>query len=280
MRLGDTCWWDASWNPVSGCAPKGPGCRNCYAPKQIATLHQAATIKRTVVPLYDGIVDKVNGRYVFNRVARVLRPGHADWNWPLEWPGAERPLLGAGQPSLIFVVDMGDLFFEGHPTSVIDQVVGTIALSEHIGLLVTRRTDRMAQYFADRSAVTLRLWRPRMWLGFSAERQREFDLRWSDMRPLAAAGWTVFVSIAPMLGPVELPADFLMLGDRAWAICSGEQGPHALCRDLDPTWARAVRDQCKAAGVPFFFKQMARKAPIPPDLFIRREFPRVIGHRR
>jgi protein gp37 len=38
---------------------------------------------------------------------------------------------------------------------------------------------------------------------------------------------------------------------------------------MDPDWARNIRDQCKAAGVPFFMKQMAKKAPIPDDLMIR-----------
>jgi protein gp37 len=43
---------------------------------------------------------------------------------------------------------------------------------------------------------------------------------------------------------------------------------------MDPDWGRAVRDQCKAANIAFFMKQMARGAPIPPDLRIR-EFPSV-----
>jgi protein gp37 len=41
---------------------------------------------------------------------------------------------------------------------------------------------------------------------------------------------------------------------------------------MHPNWARAVRDQCRKAGIPFFMKQMAKGAPIPPDLQIR-EFP-------
>ena len=99
------------------------------------------------------------------------------------------------------------------------------------------------------------------------------------MRALAAAGWFVFVSIAPMLGPVTLPPDFLALGQRGWVICSGEQGLHKFCRDLDPRWARALRDQCRESGVPFFMKQMARREanPIPPDLMMTttRQFPAV-----
>jgi protein gp37 len=112
-----------------------------------------------------------------------------------------------------------------------------------------------------------------LWLGFSAERQQEFDTAWLHMRDLAANGWTVFTSIAPMIGPVRLPEDFLQYGDRSWVIISGEQGALRHCRDLDHEWARAVRAQCAGAGVPLFVKQMSSKRPIPPDLFIR-QFPR------
>ena len=93
------------------------------------------------------------------------------------------------------------------------------------------------------------------------------------MRPLAAEGWICFSSIAPMIGPVVLPPDFLALCERGWVICSGEE-KHKNCRQLDADWARGLRDQCASSNTPFFMKQMSRRAPIPPDLFIR-QFPRV-----
>jgi protein gp37 len=169
---------------------------------------------------------------------------------------------------------MADLLHEGRPDEIIDRVCATTALSDHIGQLLTKRPARMADYFAAQSPPTVRRWRPKLWLGFSAERQREFDVRWADMLRLAEAGWFTFVSIAPMLGPVRLPADFLALGSRTWVIVAGEQGPHAMCRDMDPNWARAVREQCAGACIPFFMKQMAKGGPIPPDLQIR-QFPSV-----
>jgi len=55
-----------------------------------------------------------------------------------------------------------------------------------------------------------------------------------------------------------------------WVILGGETGPGA--RLLHPDWVRSVRDQCQAAGVPFFMKQMSKKESIPEDLLIR-EFP-------
>jgi protein gp37 len=170
---------------------------------------------------------------------------------------------------------MSDLFYTDRPNAVIDRVVETISYSSHIGQVLTKRAARMAEYLTTaRSAETLRRWQRHVWCGFSAEDQRRFDERWQLIRALPERGWTVFVSIAPMLGPVRLPDDFLSHGDRVWAICSGEQGPDA--RPMDVAWARAVRDQCSAAGVPFFMLQMAHRAPIPADLLIR-QFPRVPG---
>jgi protein gp37 len=52
-----------------------------------------------------------------------------------------------------------------------------------------------------------------------------------------------------------------------WIVVGGESGPGA--RPMHPDWARSIRDQCAAAGVPFFMKQMTKKSPIPGDLFIR-----------
>jgi protein gp37 len=167
---------------------------------------------------------------------------------------------------------MSDLFLEGRSNEIIGRVCATIALSNHLGLLLTKRTRRMAEYFTAQSPRRVCLWQPQLWLGFSAERQQEFDSRWADVRLLADGGWFIFVSIAPMLAPVRLPAEFLALGQRTWVIVAGEQGPHARCRDMDPMWARVVRDQCAEAGIPFFMKQMAKGAPIPPDLQIR-QFP-------
>jgi protein gp37 len=157
MRAGEDAWWDESWNPVGGCKPVSPGCRNCYAQFQAGTLHQRAGATQRVIPLYDGVTDLVNGKHVFNGKLTVQPPEHDAWRWPLEWPGAVLPVLGPGQPSLIFVVSMADLFHEGRPTAIIDEVVMAITLSPHIGLLLTKRAHVMAKYFAGRRS-SRRLW--------------------------------------------------------------------------------------------------------------------------
>jgi protein gp37 len=75
-----------------------------------------------------------------------------------------------------------------------------------------------------------------------------------------------FVSYEPALGAISPD-----LTGIHWVICGGESGPGA--RPMHPDWARSLRDQCNAAGVAFFMKQMggARKPfePIPDDLMIR-----------
>jgi protein gp37 len=119
-----------------------------------------------------------------------------------------------------------------------------------------------------------RRWLPKLWLCFSAGNQKWFDKRWADIRPLAEAGWFVFVSIAPMLGPVTLPDDFLALGK--WVIVNGEceQITPENCRTMDADWARALLDQCRVANIPFFMRNMHSGAYVPADLQVR-EFPNV-----
>jgi protein gp37 len=266
---GADWWWDVAVNPVGGCEPPSPGCRNCFAPSWAATHTHREDVHRAVIR-------RVNKRWVFNGEATVLPKEHPLWKWLRNWEGVERPKLGHGKPSLIFVGGMADLFYERQPDEIISRVCATVAMSDHIGLLLTKRTARMADYFAALDPRTVMRWQPHLWLGFSAENQEWFDRRWPDMRPLAEAGWMVFVSLAPMIGPVTLPDDFLALGK--WCIVSGEQRvPHTRPRPMKRQWARDVRDQCKATSIPFFLKQMSNGAPIPPDLRKLRQFPECWG---
>lgn len=79
-----------------------------------------------------------------------------------------------------------------------------------------------------------------------------------------------FLSIEPLLGPITLErwlepmgldTDLgLMNPGVDWVIVGGESGPKA--RPMHPDWVRSLRDQCKAAGVPFFFKQWGEWSPI------------------
>lgn len=263
-------WTDATWNPVGGCSITSPACGPCYA----QALAGGPRLRHH--PLYAGTTTPtLKGKPVFNGTLTALPVGHPGWTWPLRWRGAPKPLLGPGKPSLIFLADMSDLFHEDRDLETIDRTVASILYSRHVGQLLTKRPDVMEAYlwelatsgrwlgfvhavigtpnFVAWSATFDAVFLPRLWLGFSAERQREFDERWPAMRELAGRGFTIFCSYEPAMGPLVLPDDFLALGPRAQLIAGGMSGPEA--EPAHPDWFRAVRDQCAVAGGAFFFKQ-------------------------
>jgi protein gp37 len=132
----------------------------------------------------------------------------------------------------------------------------------------------MADYFTALDSRTAKRWQPKLWLGFSAERQKLFNQRWADLRPLAEVGWFVYVALSPLLESVTLPPDFLALGK--WVVVYGEcnRWEPERCRPMEADWARVIREQCRAAGIPFFIRGMHTGTCVPPDLHVR-DFPSV-----
>ena len=255
-------YWDATVNVVAGCEIVDASCYFCYAPPYAAGIHAENDIE-----LYLNTTVFKNGRWTWNGNLTVLLPDNPNWTFPLRWRGVTPNVLelagqGKGKPSILWVNSMADLFHPGRPPEAIDHILQTVAISPHIGLILTKYCEQMVEYFAKPG-----WWQKWFWLVFSAGDQRNWDHRWRIMRPLAEAGWTTGTSVQPMLKPVILPPDFLRLG--RWVIVGGEQHPGH--RVMDPDWARSLRDQCATAGVPFFCKQMTR-GWIPPDLQIW-EFP-------
>jgi protein gp37 len=127
-----------------------------------------------------------------------------------------------------------------------------------------------------------------VWIGTTVENQEWADRRIPELLKIPAK--VRFLSCEPLLEPVDLaPAleiidrDELGLTDDplaatllqqavsegrgdcarmiSWVICGGESGQGDKIRPMHPDWARSLRDQCQAAGVPFFFKQHGEWAP-------------------
>jgi protein gp37 len=269
MFLRENAWWHPPlWNTLFGCLP-APGsiiCEDCWSAGWAGKLHAAHDVES-----YRGTTIRTkDGHFVFNGTAFVLADGDERWTWPLrdDW-------FGYGAPALIAVNLTGDTFFEGHSIEDIARTIAIIVLSDHIGLFLTRRQRRMRDYVLAQSPLTIAGWIPKTWWGVSACTQAEFELRWPDLYEIARLGFTVFVSLAPLVEPIRLPPELLALGNRAWVIVNGmEKVPHERCRDTDPDWMRAVRDQCAGAGVPIYVKGMSFRDPIPIDLLIR-QFPAV-----
>ena len=152
------------------------------------------------------------------------------------------------KPSKIFVCSMSDLFHEKVLDVWLNQVLlEIIGHPKHTFMILTKRPEIMRDKI--RGEVS------NMWLGVTVENQEQADKRIPILLQIPAA--KRFVSVEPMLGAVDLNKDYMngtFWGDKLhWVICGGETGRNK--REMDWRWSRSLRDQCKAVGIPFFFKQ-------------------------
>jgi protein gp37 len=145
------------------------------------------------------------------------------------------------RPQTIFVNSMSDLFHVDVPLDYIQRVFAVMRRAGwHRFQVLTKRSERLAELDANLQ------WAANIWMGVSVEsdayRSRIDDLRRSNAN-------IKFLSLEPLLGPLER----LDLDGIDWVIVGGESGPGA--RPMSPEWVRDLRNQCRAARVPFFFKQ-------------------------
>ncbi|MCY0863974.1 MAG: phage Gp37/Gp68 family protein [Sulfobacillus sp.] len=248
-------WTDATWNPVTGCSKVSPGCQHCYAER---LSHR-----------FGWTVHPWTAPYAADNVQ--LHPEQLDQ--PLRWR----------RPRRIFVNSMSDLFHDQVPDAFLVEVFAIILRApQHTFQVLTKRPTRMRSWMQDPPRALVRLdspdWPPlNLWLGVSAEDQRRADERIPVLQTTPAT--VRFVSCEPLLGPIDLtpylPHRSRLLGADPfctlcgyapswhgtdigwidWVIVGAESGPGA--RAMDDAWVRAIRDQCQAAGVAFWFKQRA-----------------------
>lgn len=251
-------WATTTWNPITGCSPVSEGCENCYARR---------------------MAQRLRGRFGY--------PEDDPFRVTLHFERLDQPLKWK-KPRRIFVCSMGDLFHEDVPEYAIlavwqkmgefhgldGQILPVEQRPGHIYMVLTKRPKRALDFLSCHYPRGFA--RRNLLIGVTCENQKRADERIPVLLQIPAA--VRFVSIEPMLGPVDLSVKTFWDDPSAgiqWVIVGGETGPGA--RPMAPVWARSVRDQCRAAGVPFFMKQMAKKEPIPEDLMIR-EYPYRGGH--
>jgi protein gp37 len=214
-------WTDATWNPVTGCTKISTGCDNCYAER------------------FSERFRGTPGHPFENGFDLTLRPHRLDQ--PLSWR----------RPRMIFVNSMSDLFHKDVPKEFIGRVFDTMEKAHwHTFQLLTKRSSLMRNFLQSRYGT---LPGPQhIWCGVSVEDGTKL----SRVRHLQKAPAGVrFLSIEPLIGPIE----DLNLAGIDWVIVGGESGPRS--RPMKREWVRSVRDQCKAAGVAFFFKQWGGLRP-------------------
>jgi len=209
-------WTDATWNPVRGCTKISPGCKHCYAETF------AERWRGTPGHPYEQGFD-----------LRLVPEKLSD---PLRW----------ARSRMIFVNSMSDLFHKRVPDVYVSAVFDTMMLANwHIYQLLTKRAHRLRD-FARRELPRLADHK-QIWLGVSVEDRRWGLPRIDELRETPAG--VRFLSVEPLLEDLgEVNLDGI-----DWVIVGGESGAGA--RPMRPEWALSLRDQCRDAGVPFFFKQ-------------------------
>lgn len=149
--------------------------------------------------------------------------------------------LGWKKPQMIFVNSMSDLFHKDVPLDFIQRVFNVMRrASWHTFQVLTKRSERLLELNSELD------WPANVWMGVSIE-TKKYTFRIEHLRQTDAR--TKFLSLEPLLG--ALPN--LVLVDIDWVIVGGESGPGA--RPLRRRWVLDIRDQCRDAQVPFFFKQ-------------------------
>lgn len=258
-------WTDATWSPVLGCSPESAGCAHCYATRTVWRM--AHNPNARIAGPRQGLVEKTTaGVLRWTGEVRCL-PDQLDV--PLRWR----------EPRRIFVCNQADLFHESVPDDFIEAVFGVMSLcGRHTFQILTKRAERMRRWVegatlgrcqaeackrsvdivtprrrldrADGEVINGPWPLPNVWLGVSVEDRRSRNDRIRELERTPAA--VRFLSCEPLL---EDLGDLALEGTGIrWVIVGGESGPGA--RPCDVAWVRSLVEQCRAAGVPAFCKQL------------------------
>ena len=257
-------WTDHTFNPWEGCQKVAPECEHCYA--------EAMNIRFT-------------GGANWGPKAPRRRTSAQNWKKPRRWNARADAFFGAhGRKQRVFCASLADVFDNAIDPAWRADLWALMQECDRLDwLLLTKRPQNIAKMLPPDWGDG---W-PHVWLGTSAGTQKTAEQNIPHL--LATPAMRRFVSCEPMLEPVDLTNMPLANGDARhrwnalmgkatphcisedgsheysvtidqsaynrldWVICGGESGPKA--RPMHPDWARSLRDQCRDADVPFFFKQ-------------------------
>lgn len=225
---------DKTWNPWQGCHKVSPGCDNCYMYREKIRYGQEPDV--------------------------VVRSKPPTFNAPLKW----------AEPEIVFTASWSDWFIR-EADDWRAEAWDIIRRTPHLFYLVFTKRP---QNIPDRLPPDWGSGYPNVMLVVTTENQEEADRRIPKILRIPAAYRGI--SAEPLLGPIDLETansepyyrrSWLEFNQRVndgkfseetytrldWVVAGGESGPGA--RPCHPDWVRSLRDQCVAAGVPFFFKQ-------------------------
>ncbi|OJY25782.1 MAG: hypothetical protein BGP11_11210 [Rhodobacterales bacterium 65-51] len=276
-------WTDATWNPITGCTIVDAGCTNCYA-MALAGSRLRNHPSRAGLTRVTGGRSKWTGEVRLNeqwmdqplrwsRPRRIFVCAHGDLFHeavPDEWIDRVFAVMALAPQHTFQVLTKRPERARAYLMGFNCDGARCLNIAHAAGCMMDNGDNAF-------DAVCTAPWPlPNVWLGTSASDQASADLRIPHL--LAAPAAVRFLSAEPLLGPLNLlvtdsrgqdisalrgiacdptaseVADQYYRTNRLdWVIVGGESGPGA--RPMHPDWARSLRDQCVAAGVPFFFKQ-------------------------
>lgn len=260
MKNTKISWCDHTFNPWIGCTKVSPACDNCYA-EQIASRFKMAQ---------------------WGNHKRVLT-SEKNWKQPLRW---NKQAIKEGKRFKVFCGSMCDVFDNQAPFAWRLQLFTLIQNTPSLDwLLLTKRignAKKMLDNIMWFHKINGHL--DNVCLGITVCNQEEADRDIPKLLSIPAAKH--FLSIEPMLGYVDLSKWLKPQCDNGsipsidgtygvmcprcqgngpscsgidWVIVGGETGRNA--RYLHPECVRVIRDQCKATGTAFFFKQWGEYVP-------------------
>lgn len=294
-------WTDATWNPVAGCSLVSPGCTNCYAMRMAARLeamgqpkYVGLTRKVNGHHVWTGKVTTDDAALMqplsWRKPRRVFVNSMSDLFHeavPFEFVDRVFAVMAlTPQHTYQILTKRPERMAEYlEDRDVVKRIFGPA-----ISFLAARDVNIEFEAWVGSICSKKESYKwplPNVWLGTSVEDQSRADERIPHL--LRCPAVVRFLSVEPMLGPIDLTRlepgkgmdglDCLRggwhqgdgriyeqhstptgeHGSISWVIVGGESGPGA--RPMHPQWARDIRDQCQAAGVPYFFKQWGEWVP-------------------
>ena len=225
-------YWTAQWNPVIGCKPCSPACENCYAAAwakrfgQSFEPHESSKVR----PPRKGVVFCGNMTDLFG-----------EWMWPYK-----DSYIMKSPADLIAKCDSCDATYLWLTKRVdrltLELSVGEIPMVNEEGIV---QCVRLSQFDF-----------PNHYFGFTAENQEWYDRRVKEFyggMPEWANWW---LSAEPLLGPIDLGLRYIAPEDAPfeWVVVGCESGPNR--RPCKIEWVESIVEQCMAANVPVFVKQL------------------------
>ena len=223
-------WTDHTFNPWWGCTKVSQGCKHCYAETQSNRFNKAE----------------------WGPTGVRIKTGAANWKQPLKW---NKQAKKQGTRYRVFCASMADVFEDKLDQPELNDwrrdLFQLIINTPHLDWqLLTKRPENVNRMIERATGFSdSEMWfhaARNVWIGTSVENQETADERILHLLHIPAA--VRFLSVEPLLETVAV-----YLQGLHWVIVGGESGRGA--RPMHPDWVRSIRDQCTAAGVPFFFKQ-------------------------